>query len=80
MSRHSHVRRPRSRAIVIAVAAVVVLYLVVPRLVGVEHTWQRIRDGSPVWLVAAISLEAASFVGYIWLLGWSPPRWRGGTR
>lgn len=45
-------RRPRSRA----------------RLVGVEHTWQRIRDGSPVWLVAAIGLEAASFVGYIWLL------------
>jgi uncharacterized membrane protein YbhN (UPF0104 family) len=68
MSRHSHVHRRGSRAILIAVAAVVVLYLVVPRLVGVEHTWQRIRDGSPAWLVAAIGLEAASFVGYIWLL------------
>jgi uncharacterized membrane protein YbhN (UPF0104 family) len=60
--------RPRSRAILVAVAAVVVLYIVVPQLAGAERTWQRIRDGSPAWLLAAAGLEAASFAGYIWLL------------
>jgi uncharacterized membrane protein YbhN (UPF0104 family) len=60
--------RPRSRAILVAVAAVVVLYVVVPQLAGADQTWQRIRDGSPAWLLAAAGLEAASFGGYIWLL------------
>ncbi|MEA2222833.1 MAG: putative heme transporter [Solirubrobacteraceae bacterium] len=60
--------RPRSRAILVAVAAVVALYIVVPQLAGADQTWQRIRDGSPAWLLAAAGLEAASFGGYIWLL------------
>jgi uncharacterized membrane protein YbhN (UPF0104 family) len=60
--------KPRSRAILVAVAAVVALYIVVPQLAGADQTWQRIRDGSPAWLLAAAGLEAASFGGYIWLL------------
>ncbi|MEA2244392.1 MAG: putative heme transporter [Solirubrobacteraceae bacterium] len=61
-------RRRRTLAILVAVAAVVGLYVVVPQLAGAEQTWQRIRDGSPAWLLGAAVLEAASFGGYIWLL------------
>lgn len=60
-------RRPSRRAL-LGVAAFVALYFVVPRLGGLEHTWQRIRDGSPGWIGAAIAAEAASFAGYVWLL------------
>ena len=44
------------------------LYLLLPRLAGLEQTWHRVRDGSPGWLAAAVVFEAASFVGYVWLL------------
>jgi len=60
-------RRP-SRTIVLAVVSLVAIYLVVPQLAGFEHTWQRIRDGSPAWLAAAGALEVGSFAGYVWLL------------
>jgi uncharacterized protein (TIRG00374 family) len=46
--------------------AILVVYLLVPRLAGLEDTWQRIRDGSPAWLGAAIALECLSYLGYAW--------------
>jgi uncharacterized membrane protein YbhN (UPF0104 family) len=46
--------------------AILVVYLVVPNLAGVEDTWRRIRDGSPAWLGAAVALEAVSYLGYAW--------------
>jgi uncharacterized protein (TIRG00374 family) len=46
--------------------AILVVYLLVPRLAGLEDTWHRIRDGSPWWLGAAIGLEAVSYLGYAW--------------
>jgi uncharacterized membrane protein YbhN (UPF0104 family) len=69
-------RRP-PRTIVLAVVSLVALYLVVPHLAGLEHTWQRIRDGSPTWLAAAGALEVGSFAGYVWLLRRiaTPLRW-----
>ncbi len=47
-------------------AAILVVYLLVPRLAGIEDTWNRIRDGSPAWLGAAVALEAVSYLGYAW--------------
>ncbi|MDX6684319.1 MAG: glycosyltransferase 2 family protein [Baekduia sp.] len=47
-------------------ALIVVVYLLVPRLTGLEETWHRIRDGSPAWLAVAIGLEAVSYLGYAW--------------
>jgi uncharacterized protein (TIRG00374 family) len=52
----------------VALAVLLGLYLVAPRVAGLEHTWHRIREGSPTWLIAAIVLEGCSFVGYVWLL------------
>lgn len=64
-------RRPRRRAagsLLLAVVALAALYVVVPRLAGLEHTWHRIRDGSPAWLAAGVAFEILSFAGYVWLL------------
>jgi len=46
--------------------AILVVYLLVPRLAGVEDTWRRIRDGSSAWLGLAVALEAGSYLGYAW--------------
>jgi uncharacterized membrane protein YbhN (UPF0104 family) len=45
---------------------ILVLYLLIPRLAGLEDTWHRIENGSPYWLAAAIGLEAVSYIGYAW--------------
>jgi hypothetical protein len=41
------------------VAAILALYVLLPRLAGLDDTWGRIRDGDPVWIVLAVLLEAA---------------------
>ena len=41
------------------------LYFVVPRLAGLEDTWDRIDEGDPWWLAVALLFEVASFGGYI---------------
>jgi uncharacterized protein (TIRG00374 family) len=45
---------------------ILIVYLLVPHLAGIEDTWNRIRDGSPAWLAAAVGLEAVSYAGYAW--------------
>ena len=64
----SHPRRPSTRAVVLlgagAVVAVSVLYLLVPRLAGLDETWGRLRDGDPAWIAIAVALEFGSFAGY----------------
>jgi uncharacterized membrane protein YbhN (UPF0104 family) len=49
------------------VAGIVVLYLALPSLAGLDATWRRVREGDPAWLAAAALLEVCSFAGYIWL-------------
>ncbi|HWH94225.1 MAG TPA: YbhN family protein [Baekduia sp.] len=46
--------------------AILIVYLLVPRLAGIGDTWHRIRDGSPAWLAAAVALECVSYLGYAW--------------
>src|ERR1700712_5983954 len=45
---------------------ILVVYLLIPHLAGLEDTWHRIQDGSPAWLAAAVALEAVSYAGYAW--------------
>jgi uncharacterized protein (TIRG00374 family) len=45
---------------------ILVVYLLIPHLAGLEDTWNRIRNGSPAWLAAAVGLEAVSYLGYAW--------------
>src|SRR4051794_4394172 len=60
---------PGRRALVWFVGTAVliaVVYLLVPRLAGLQDTWRRIDAGSPRWLAVAVGLEAISYLGYAW--------------
>jgi uncharacterized membrane protein YbhN (UPF0104 family) len=64
-------RRPSSRHVAVAavaVAAILALYVLLPRLAGLDETWGRIRDGDPAWIALAGLLEACSYAGYVILL------------
>lgn len=41
------------------------LYFVLPKLVGLDATWNRLRQGDVWWLALAFALEVGSFVGWI---------------
>jgi uncharacterized protein (TIRG00374 family) len=48
-------------------SALAFLYFVLPKLAGLQDTWDRAKTGSPGWLVIAGLLEVVSFGGYILL-------------
>jgi uncharacterized protein (TIRG00374 family) len=48
-------------------SALAFLYFVLPRLAGLEKTWQRIHTGDPYWLGAAVLLEVCAWGGYVLL-------------
>jgi putative heme transporter len=47
------------------VSALAFLYFVLPKLLGLHETWNRIQHGNPWWFGVAALLEACSFAGYI---------------
>jgi uncharacterized protein (TIRG00374 family) len=58
----------RGRAVASAlfvVSAIAFLYVVLPKLLGLRETWNRLQQGDVWWLVIAFVLEAVSFIGYI---------------
>lgn len=79
----SHPRISRRRVVVTVLmfpVAAVALYLLLPRLAGLDDTWGRVRDGDPLWLVAAVGLEVAEYACYIVLFRAvlaRPPSWLG---
>jgi uncharacterized protein (TIRG00374 family) len=72
-SDHGHEQMPRvrfTRARLLAsglfvVMAVAFLYLVLPNLVGLHQTWNRLQQGNVWWLAVAFLLECLSFLGYV---------------
>jgi uncharacterized protein (TIRG00374 family) len=52
-----------SVAFVVSVAAF--LYFVLPKLLGLRDTWNRIQHGNAWWLALAAVLEVCSFLGYV---------------
>jgi uncharacterized membrane protein YbhN (UPF0104 family) len=44
---------------------VAALYIGLPRVAGLDDTWGRLSRGDPVWLAAAVVLEACSYGGYV---------------
>ena len=62
------VRLTRGRliaSVLFVVSAVAFLYFVLPKLLGLQSTWNRIQQGDPWWLLVALLCEVISFVGYI---------------
>ncbi len=49
-------------------AAILALYVLLPRLAGLDETWGRIRDGDAAWIGLAALFELGSYVGYVILL------------
>lgn len=46
-------------------AAGVALYVGLPQLAGMKDSWGRLSSGHPLWLGAALLLEIASYVAYV---------------
>jgi putative heme transporter len=65
MPRMRLTRRQLLVSVVFVVSALAFLYLVLPRLVGLQETWNRIREGNAWWLGLAAALEVCSFFGYV---------------
>ncbi len=47
------------------VSALAFLYFALPKLVGLQDTWNRLRQGNVWWLALAAVLEVLSFCGYV---------------
>lgn len=62
-------RRQATRRLVLpailAVGVALGLYVVLPRIAGLDETWGRLARGDPWWLAAAALLEAGSYGGYV---------------
>ncbi len=50
---------------VFVVSTVAFLYFVLPKLLGLRQTWDRIQHGNVWWLALALVFELLSFLGYI---------------
>src|SRR5581483_5859303 len=49
------------------ITAIAFLYFVLPKLVGLQDTWNRIRQGNVWWLGLGAALEICSFGSYVLL-------------
>jgi uncharacterized protein (TIRG00374 family) len=52
---------------VFVVLAIVALYFLLPQVAGLEETWHRLEDGSPIWLALAVLFTVGMFAGYVLL-------------
>ena len=52
---------------IFVVLAIVALYFLLPQVAGLEETWHRLEDGSPVWLGVALAFTLGMFGGYVML-------------
>ncbi len=65
MPRVRFTRRRLFLSILFVVSTVAFLYFVLPRIIGLRETWNRIQEGNVWWLALALILEMASFFGYV---------------
>ena len=79
------VRLTRGRLLallVFVVSVVAFLYFVLPKLLGLRETWNRIQHGDPWWFLLAAIFEVLSFASYVavfravFVRGMSRIRWR----
>ena len=52
-------------SVIFVVSTVAFLYLVLPKLLGLRDTWNRIQHGNGWWLALAALFEVCSFLGYV---------------
>jgi uncharacterized membrane protein YbhN (UPF0104 family) len=65
MPRVRFTRRRLLASLLFVGSTVAFLYFVLPKLLGLKDTWNRIQHGDPGWLAVAALLEVCSFAGYV---------------
>jgi putative heme transporter len=65
MPRVRFTRRRVLGSIVFVVSTLACLYFVLPKLLGLRDTWNRLQQGNVWWLALAAVLEICSFFGYV---------------
>lgn len=60
-------RRQLVASAVFVLSVIAFLYLVLPKILGLKDTWNRIQHGDPWWLAISAAFEALSFLSYILL-------------
>jgi uncharacterized membrane protein YbhN (UPF0104 family) len=65
MPRVRFTRRRLLGSMVFIVSTVAFLYFVLPRVLGLRDTWNRIQHGNVWWLALGAALEVCSFLGYV---------------
>jgi uncharacterized protein (TIRG00374 family) len=60
-------RRSLVASVVFVVSVVAFLYFVLPKLLGLRDTWNRLQHGNVWWLALGAVLEGFSFLGYVFL-------------
>src|SRR3954467_6907698 len=63
--RSTFTRRQIVLFLIFAAVAIGLLYGLLPKLAGLEDTWQRLKEGDAWWLALAFGLEICSFCGYV---------------
>src|SRR4051794_24039388 len=63
--RSTFTRRQVLLFVIFAAVAIGLLYGLLPKLAGLEDTWQRLKEGDVWWLALAFALEICSFCGYV---------------
>ncbi len=58
-------RRSLVASVVFIISVVAFLYFVLPKLLGLRDTWNRLQHGNVWWLALAVVLECFSFLGYV---------------
>jgi putative heme transporter len=58
-------RRRVLASAVFVLVAIGLMYFVLPKLVGLRQTWDRIQHGDPWWFGLGAVLEVCSFLGYV---------------
>jgi putative heme transporter len=49
------------------ISSLAFLYFVLPKLLGLQETWNRLQQGDVWWLAVAAVLTVLSFAAYVWL-------------
>ncbi|MBV8953209.1 MAG: flippase-like domain-containing protein [Solirubrobacterales bacterium] len=65
MPRVRFTRRRVLLSVLFVASTVAFLYLVLPKILGLQETWDRIRQGNLWWFALGLALEVCSFGGYV---------------
>ena len=67
MPRIQITRRNLAFGIAFVIGFIVLIYFALPKLSGIDDTWEQVERGEPIWLIVALLFTIGSFYGYVLL-------------